>query len=120
MNSIGRCLEYGQGIEAISMRAAKYYRMVMELKNADAINSFGICLERGSGAAANIALVAEHYRLSAENATRTAQAILDSAWSTGVAFTKIFHGWPSATNRAGSDRSVIRRGTEPSPIPAFA
>jgi hypothetical protein len=66
MNNFGRCLEYGQSIEQNFIRAAKYYRLSAEEKNAEAMNNFGICLECGIGVQANLYLAAEYYRQSAE------------------------------------------------------
>jgi hypothetical protein len=61
MYNFGRCLEYGKGIEQDFDRAAKYYRLSAERKNAAAENSFGICLERGIGVDKNVWLASRYY-----------------------------------------------------------
>jgi hypothetical protein len=47
-------------------RAAKYYRLSADMKNASAENSFGICLERGIGVQKNLFLAAQYYHRAAQ------------------------------------------------------
>jgi hypothetical protein len=67
MNNFGRCLEYGQEIEADPIRAATYYRLSVELKDADGAHNFGVCLEKSIGVRVNIDVAANGHADGSNN-----------------------------------------------------